>query len=312
MKRLGRKLRLPRATWVLFGASVVAALAAAALMFAPAGGNTGPAAAHEEPEGCDATVGAANAQIDAPGTLVPIVEGQVINYRLRVGYPNTNDAELCQAFNVDVWVKLPGESSFQLACTHAVINEGETLQCPSTVPYTAEGSDRTQGVLQAFIFGIGDKHDQPDDCITAPDNPNTGLGPVCFGAQATSNLPMASTPTPTPTVTPTNTPTNTPTTPENTPTNTPERDGTSTPVNPPPQFTPTAPPATPPPPTPINTTLPATVAPQPSSTPIGVTLPPAGSGGGPMGDLTLPVAVLAVLALIFAGSGIIVAKREGL
>lgn len=323
MKRLRMLRGLPRATVLLFGASGAAVALAVTLMFTPGSkGTNGVAEAHIFPEGCDPGIGAAAAIIDAPGTVPPVVEGQNINYRLRVNYPADSDGVGCQAFNIDVWIKLPGEPTYVIACNIATLDEGQTKQCPDLVPYTAQGADRTAGnILQAFLYAIGDKHDQPDECITSPDNPNAGLGPTCWGAQQTSNIGMPSTPTPTPTQTPTSTPTgtptntptstNTPVTPGNTPTNTPERETSQTPTNPPPRFTPTAPPSTPPPPTPINTTLPATVAPQPTNTPVaGVVLPPAG-GGGPMGDLTTPIAALAFLALVFAGAGIIVAKREG-
>jgi hypothetical protein len=306
---------------MLFGASAVAALLAVTLMATPGDGDLAPpVSADFIPADCDPGAGGASAAIDAPGTIPPVVEGQQINYRLRVGYPNDTDSVLCQAFNIDVWVKLPGEANFVIACNIATLSEGETKECPMLVPYTAEGTDRTGNILQAFVFGIGDKHDQTNDCITSPDNPNQTLGAICYGAQATNNLVMPSTPTPTPTNTPTatptatNTPENTPTptqTPddESTPTNTPPS-GTTTPINPPPNFTPTQPPSQP---TPINTTLPATVAPpQPTATtpPTGVTLPPAG-GGGPMGNVTTPIAALAFLALVFAGAGLLVAKREG-
>jgi hypothetical protein len=313
MKTMGRLRAMPRATWMLFGASAVATVTAVALMFTPGGPRVGVVDAHLVPEGCDPGVGSSSAQIDAPGTIPPVVEGQLINYRLRVGYPNDGVQDLCQAFNVDVWIKLPGAASYQLACTFPEINEGETLQCPDFVPYTAEGADRTAGVLQAFLFAIGDKHDQeePNDCITSPDNPNTGVGPICFGIQVTSNIGMPDTPTPTPTNTPTNTPTSTPTNTPVTPSVTPNPSHTpekNTPVK---HSSPTRTPS-PSTPTAVNTTLPATVAPQPTNTPVGVTLPPAGGGGSPMGDLSLPVAGLALMALILAGAGIVVAKRQGI
>jgi hypothetical protein len=304
---LQRVERTPRTALTLFAAAAIAGIAALTLTLLPGGGDgNGTALAVQVPEGCNPAAGAADGQIDAPGTLPPVAEGQMINYRLSVGYPDDPDQVLCQAFNVDVWIKLPGEPAYTLACTLPTINEGQTLQCPATVPYTAEGADRTGNVLQAFMYAIGDKHDQAQtDCVTTPDDPNGTPGPICFGVQVTSNIIMTSTPTPTPTATATQTP-GTPTA-----TNTPGRNASSTPTA---QPSSTAAPATGTPPaaspTSLITTLPATVVPAASPTPIGVTLPPAGQGGGPMEALTGPVVWLALLAIVFAGAGMAVAVRQ--
>jgi len=316
MKTMGTLRSVPRSAWMLFGAAALSALAALALTF---GGSdqAGTALAHRFPADCDTTIGSASASIAAPGTVPPVVEGQTINYRVGAAYPNDPSGVACQAFDIQVWLLLPGDnaaSEWQLVCTIAELDEGESAVCPATVPYVASGADRNGELLQAFVEALGHKHDQTDECITSDRNPNGGRTPnPCFGGQATSNILMPHTPTPTPTNTPTHTPTNTPThtptstvvtnTPTPTATNTPEERSTRTPVRPP-RFTPTSPPDTP---TPIDTALPATVA--PTNTPVGVTLPPAG-GGGPLSDLTWPVALLASLAIVFASAGIVTAKRR--
>jgi hypothetical protein len=161
------------------------------------------------PPDCNPDAGSPGAVIDAPGTVPPVLEGQQIYYRLRVLYLEDPSEVLCQGFDVDVWIRLPGDSVWQLVCTLPVMNEGDRLTCPDLVPYTADGTDRRSGILQAFMFAIGDKHLGPD-CITSPDDPNTPpLGPICFGALLTNSLVMRNTPTPTatPTVTPSSTPT---------------------------------------------------------------------------------------------------------
>ena len=316
MKKMGRLRALPTTAWMLFGASAVAALAAAALAWAPGAGGDGAALAHQFPGECDAGIGAGAGTISAPGTVPPVSQGQVINYRVGASYPPDDLGVACQAFDVQVWILLPGgdaNADWQLVCTLATLDEGQTVACPNTagppahpVPYTADAADRNGQILQAFVQVFGDKHDQANECLTPDKNPNGGTsGQVCFGGQATSNISMPHTPTPT--STPTNTPTATAThTPTASPsaTNTPEEHRTSTPVKPP-GSTPTSPPNTP---TPIDTVLPATVA--PTNTPVGVVLPPAGNGGGPMADLTWPVAALAMLAIVFAGAGIVSVKRR--
>ena len=83
MKTMGRLRGLPRAAWVLFGASAMAALAAATLALPGGGPATDEAAfAHQFPATCDTTIGAGGAIISAPGTAPPVTQGQMINYRV--------------------------------------------------------------------------------------------------------------------------------------------------------------------------------------------------------------------------------------
>jgi hypothetical protein len=306
---------------VLFGLAALLAAAAALLAAFTGGGGPAtpaPAIAHVDPAECDASIGSASAAIRIDPVPLNPVNGTVLSYRVGAGYPliagNPNTG--CTATNIDVFLNTPDPAAgFQLVCTIPVLVYGSpVIECASAVPYTADGAHRNgQNLLVAQVHVIGDKHDQPGNCL-APRNPD--LPTTCFDAAATSNLFMGSTPTPTATSTNTATPTSTRTptpTSTNTPTGTPTR--TSTPVTatktaPPRTSTPRPKTSTPVPPTATRTS--AVLASTPSPRPSGLALPPAGDGGngGMGGGMTALIAVLASGAAMSAGAGIATSRRR--
>jgi hypothetical protein len=290
------------------GAAAAAAILAATFVLQTSSGGA-PAQAHIDPPGCDTTFGSAFASIRIVGAPPQVTEGQVLNYK--VGATNNGSGNNgCDIFNVDVYIRLPGETSYVFVCNIADLPFGGPAQeCPDVVPYTAELADRTGTLLIANSRNIGNKHDRADDCIVP--EPRDGNGPVtqCFDSTVVSVIDM---PSPTPTHTPTSTPTSTPTAVN---TSTPTR--TNTPVTPsrtpedeetPERRTPTR--TSTAAPTRTSVVLPAT--PRPTSTAVGVvTLPRAGSSGGSGGGLlAYAIAGIAAAAALTAGAGLELQRRS--
>jgi hypothetical protein len=231
------------------------------------------AEAHIGPNGCDVTFGTAAASIRIDPIPVPIVDGTILNYKVGAAYPVVGGVSAigCSAYNIDVFINPPGPVGFTLVCTlndnvdppEEMAYGSPVIECPNTYQYVANGAHRNGGgLLHAVVRIIGNKHDRDnlpcpppgtptpvgcntddpdgtpgDDCVKPePRDPNAFDPNPCFDAAATSNVFMASTPTPTPSITNTPTVTATSTT-TSTPTNT--STGTVTPSNTP-TITPTA------------------------------------------------------------------------
>ncbi len=231
LSRHGERGRLP-ATAALGLALTLATVATAILLFRPGNESGTPAFASIEPSTCDPTVGVAAATIRIdPAVSQPVPQGQSMPYRLGAAYPGGATVG-CTAFDIDVFVDLPPiGDSYTYACTIPALASGASIECPSTVPYSADSADLSGGLLIARVRVIGNKHDRDEDCIAGPSVRDPLIQTYCFDANAVSVTKMISpTPTPTSTATATETPSATATaTP--TGTSTPEDTATATPTS---------------------------------------------------------------------------------
>lgn len=147
--------------------------------------------AHLDPVGCDSTnSGQVSAIIQAVNPPSPINNGNIINYQVGALIVPDGGAIICSAFNVDVFIKLPGETQFNTTpvCTINLLAKGNTTYCP-TVPYTADFADLNGNALVANAKILGDRHwSNAGDCIEpAPRNPNSASF-SCFSSSVTSTL----------------------------------------------------------------------------------------------------------------------------
>jgi len=299
-----------------FALGAAFAIAAAAAIIIPTFTSGGVSPASPRPAGaaiipadCDPTAGAAAAAIritNAPAPPAAVADGTVLSYKVGASYPPFAGGVACNAFNIDVFIDVPGPTGWQFVCNIDSMAPGPgTTECAGTTDYVANGAHRVGTLLVANVKIIGDKHDREEgDCIAESRVPTDQT--TCFDAAAVSVITLPHTPTPTFTPTATNTPTNTPTR-TNTPANTPTRTKTPRPntATPRPDTSTPAPDTA----TPVNTVLPTRVVPTPTR-PAGViiVLPDTGTGGGGTGGgsfaLAAASAALAGVLAFAAGAGL--------
>ncbi len=268
---------------------LLAVAAPAALLNAPA------SSAEILPPGCDTTFGGAKSTIrvvDAPALVAP---GEGLRYR--VGTENSSidsDVTGCDIFDVDVFIRLPGEGGYEFVCNIPSLPLGVGAECEDDMPYVAEYADATGELLLANVRAIGNKHDRAEDCVI--EAPRAGNGPVteCFDASATSNIAMVP-PTPTPTATPL--PTDTPQPPPPPPPRPPAPTGTAVP----PSRTPTR----------VSTVL--SSGPVSAATPaVDISsLPTAGGGLFGLGSGGYLLVAAAIVACAFGGGALVLRGRRG-
>jgi hypothetical protein len=198
----------------------------ALLVLSPWGGREQPV--HADLVGADCTTGEGSfggaidvfANSDKTGTVGRVVKGTIVYFQVGASVP---DALTCAAFDVDVYIKLPGAATFTFVCTldassgfpNDRLDPGAApRRCPTLIPYTTLVADKLANLKwRADLSARGNMHNvpAPDDCVLsdAQKNPNLSPGPQgCFEAGGSSFVLQATqTPTPTATATDTATPT---------------------------------------------------------------------------------------------------------
>ena len=160
------------------------------------------ASAHVSPDPCSSAQGAIGVIEFEPGfePVEPVKVGQTLHYRFGVKNPISVPTPGCDAFNVHVHAKLPGQAVFHEVCQVAVDAVPDTdplivlpaddvaVFCPHTHvagfdDYVVTEADQVAENLTAGVKVKGSRHNQTNNCIDPSPEDATTTSP-CFGGES--------------------------------------------------------------------------------------------------------------------------------